>query len=164
MGVVVMSPLAGAAVALHQHSWEPLGYGAVAAAAVFVAFAVGAAVVGARQAHTEALRAENEVHPDRVTVSTDGGETWRPVREVQPSVASLAGERDWYREALARLIALEDEPCSLEQRRDGYASARSALVAYAAPQPVVRRGSESGERATDVTDATESPGPATGGA
>ena len=65
MGAVVMSPLAGAAIALHQHSWEPLGYGAVAAAAVFVAFAVGAAVAGARQARRSDLRAKNEVHPDR---------------------------------------------------------------------------------------------------
>ena len=65
VGAVYLAPIAGAAVALHQHSWIPLGYGAVLAVGLLVALSVGLELTKHREARRIALRAENEVHPDR---------------------------------------------------------------------------------------------------
>jgi hypothetical protein len=127
-GAVLLALIVGAAVALHQHAWEPVAYGALCAAVLFVALLTGEGVSNARKARRIALRAKNEVH------SGPG------------SFAALVAERDRLRDALAHL-----QVCWL-------CGADPKAVA------VVRRGSESGERAADVTDATESPDPGHWGA
>lgn len=138
LGAISFAPVLGAGIAIAQHSLDPFGYGAVAAVGLFLAYLVGTAVAQAREARRIALRAENEVHPDR-------GELEAEIDRLNSQVRSLTPRPCW---------SCGRQPVDVDVSRDGGLTWDPAWN-----RRVVRLGSESGKREPDVTDMTRSPDP-----